>query len=113
MIEPFDEIAEAYARWYDEPEGYAILEAELACLRRIAGGFNGRWLEVGVGTDRFVSNLGIGEEIDPFDGMLALTAARGIRITPTRSESRSKAMAICFSLHAKSVSFRAATVRRG
>jgi ubiquinone/menaquinone biosynthesis C-methylase UbiE len=87
MTEPFDMIAEAYDRWYDEPEGHAILEAELACLRRVAGGFDGRWLEVGVGTGRFAANLGIGEGVDPSGEMLRLASARGVETTLARAEA--------------------------
>jgi ubiquinone/menaquinone biosynthesis C-methylase UbiE len=111
MTEPFDDIAEAYDRWYDEPEGRAILKAELACLRRAAGGFDGRWLEVGVGTGRFASNLGIGEGVDPSGEMLRLASVRGIQATPGKAESLSHgndefdgvlmALALCFILDAK------------
>lgn len=87
MTEPFDDFAEAYDRWYDEPEGRAILKAELACLRRVAGGFDGRWLEVGVGTGRFASALGIGEGVDPSGEMLRLASARGIETTLAKAES--------------------------
>jgi len=87
MTEPFDEIAEAYDRWYDEPEGRAILTAEIACLRRVAGCFDGRWLEVGVGTGRFASNLGIGEGIDPSGEMLRLASGRGVETTCAKAES--------------------------
>jgi ubiquinone/menaquinone biosynthesis C-methylase UbiE len=111
MTEPFDEIAEAYDRWYDEPEGSAILEAELACLRQVVGDFDGRWLEVGVGTGRFASNLGIGEGIDPSGEMLRLASARGIQAKPGKAESLPHgkdefdgvlmALALCFIQDAK------------
>ena len=79
MTEPFDEIADAYDRWYDEPEGRAILEAELACLRRVAGGFDGRWLEVGVGTGKLHVELArryTTAGIDLAYGMVRRTRAR-------------------------------------
>ncbi|HNQ22881.1 MAG TPA: class I SAM-dependent methyltransferase [Phycisphaerae bacterium] len=39
---------------------------------------DGRWLEVGVGTGRFASSLGVAEGIDPSPRMLAISAGRGI-----------------------------------
>lgn len=75
----FDTIASDYDAWYDEPVGQAILAAELACLRRLVGTCRGRWLEVGVGTGRFAAGLGIGEGIDPAQGMLQTAARRGVR----------------------------------
>ena len=111
MTEPFDDFVEAYDRWYDEPEGRAILEAELACLRRVAGGFDGRWLEVGVGTGRFASNLGIGEGVDSSGEMLRPALARGVVATLAKAESLPHgngvfdgvlmALALCFIQDAK------------
>jgi len=73
-LEPkFDPIADVYDRWYDAPEGRAIFAAELKCLRALCGHFNDRWVEVGVGTGRFASMLGIGEGIDPSLRMLEIS----------------------------------------
>ena len=74
----FDAIADEYDAWYDEPDGRAILAAELACLRRLVGTCRGRWLEVGVGTGRFAAGMGIGEGIDPAARMLGSAARRGV-----------------------------------
>ena len=78
MSKAFDPIAESYDQWYDSPEGRVIFGAELTCFRRLCGACTGRWLEVGVGTGRFASSLGIGEGIDPSPRMLELAARRGI-----------------------------------
>lgn len=75
----FDKIADTYDQWYDSPEGQAIFNAEAICLKRLVRSFTGRWLEIGVGTGRFASNLGIIEGIDPSLGMLKIAAARGIQ----------------------------------
>jgi ubiquinone/menaquinone biosynthesis C-methylase UbiE len=83
----FDRIADIYDRWYDSPEGEAIFDAEAMCLRRLGRSFAGRWLEVGVGTGRFASNLGIIEGIDPSLGMLKIAAARGIQAYAGCAES--------------------------
>lgn len=83
----FDRIAEAYDGWYETPEGQAIFDAEASCLRSLCPQFAGRWLEVGVGTGRFASVLGIGEGVDPSPRMLEIAARRGIRIREGCAES--------------------------
>ena len=79
MAQKFDAIADAYDRWYDTPEGQAVFQAEVACLRAIRKKVRGRWLEVGVGTGRFALALGVKEGIDPSPRMLEKAAGRGIR----------------------------------
>ncbi|AQQ71955.1 Demethylmenaquinone methyltransferase [Limihaloglobus sulfuriphilus] len=79
MKQPFDTLANEYDSWYESPRGGNIFEAELKCLRRLCPDCRGRWLEVGVGTGRFASRMGIGEGLDPSPAMLALAAARGIK----------------------------------
>ena len=78
MSGPFDTIARDYDAWYDSVEGAAIFAEEVEALLLVKGRAPGRWLEVGVGTGRFASALGVSEGIDPSPEMLALSAARGI-----------------------------------
>ena len=78
MNKPFDECFEAYDKWYDAPAGKTIFTAETKCLKLLGGSFSGRWLEIGVGTGRFASGLGIREGIDPSLPMIRMAAARGI-----------------------------------
>jgi SAM-dependent methyltransferase len=80
MTQAFDRMAEAYDRWYETPEGRALFDAELQCLRSLRGQGRGRWLEVGVGTGRFARSLGIAEGIDPAPRMLEIAASRGIQV---------------------------------
>ena len=56
---PFDKLAQRYDRWFDSTRGRAIFEAEVVCLRELIPDRAGRWLEIGVGTGRFVEALGI------------------------------------------------------
>jgi len=79
LTRAFDPIADAYDHWYDTPEGQVIFQAEVACLRLLSNEFQGRWLEVGVGTGRFASALGVTEGVDPSPRMLEKAAQRGIR----------------------------------
>jgi ubiquinone/menaquinone biosynthesis C-methylase UbiE len=85
--EIFDSVADVYDRWYDSPEGQAIFRAETICLKRLCGGFPGRWLEVGVGTGRFASHLGIIEGLDPSLSMLEIATKRGIKTSAGLAES--------------------------
>ena len=85
-MKPFDPIADSYDQWYDSPEGRAIFRAESACLTRICRERQGRWLEVGVGTGRFASALGIETGVDPSPRMLELAAKRGVKTHEGRAE---------------------------
>jgi len=79
LTQAFDPIADSYDRWYDSPEGRAIFNAEVACLRLLCRPCIGRWLEVGVGSGRFAAMLGVVEGVDPSAQMLEIAARRGIK----------------------------------
>lgn len=87
VSQAFDNVADAYDHWYDTPEGRAIFEAELKCLRLLYERSPGRWLEVGVGTGRFAFALGIADGVDPSPRMLEIAASRGISIHQGTAES--------------------------
>ena len=78
MSTPFNMYAERYDSWFESAEGQAIFEIETKCLWHAMGTIQGRWLEVGVGTGRVATRLGISEGIDPSRSMLALAVPRGI-----------------------------------
>ncbi len=82
----FDAVVSDYDRWYDAPEGRVIFRAELAGLRRAGGRLSGRWLEVGVGTGRFASELGISAGADPSSRMLEIAAERGLKTVRALAE---------------------------
>ena len=75
----FDALADRYDQWYESAEGSVILREELACLRLLCPECQRRWLEVGVGTGRFASEMGIAKGIDPSPKMLEYAAQRSIR----------------------------------
>lgn len=77
-INPMDTLASEYDRWFDSPEGNELFQIELACVQDVTGDVCGRWLEVGVGTGRFASALGIHEGVDPSEPALLLARNRGI-----------------------------------
>ncbi|MBN1804978.1 MAG: class I SAM-dependent methyltransferase [Sedimentisphaerales bacterium] len=78
MAFPFNLTAKSYDQWYDTFRGRQIFDAELECLQSVSPICEGRWLEVGVGTGRFASRMGIKEGIDSSAAMLELAAWRGI-----------------------------------
>lgn len=73
----FEELAGEYDLWYERPFGRSAFELELECLRGLLGGFD-RGLEVGVGTGRFASALGVRFGVDPSLGMLRIARGRGV-----------------------------------
>ncbi len=79
-VNPFDQSAERYDGWFDEPRGRAIFESEVQCLRPFVTDAFRPWLEIGVGTGRFAQALGVEHGIDPSPAMLEMAAKRGISV---------------------------------
>jgi len=78
-----DAAARAYDAWYDvHAEAY---ETELAAIRRLLPGYP-RILEVGVGTGRFASRLGVRLGLEPSLSMAKLAKARSVRVVQGRAE---------------------------
>ena len=69
--------ARAYDAWYDRHE--AAYETEVAALREALPG-GGRGVEVGAGTGRFGTRLGIGLSIEPDPNMAKIARARGAQV---------------------------------
>lgn len=78
LAQSFDGIAEEYDRWYETFDGQAVFRSELNCLCLLCHNFQSRWLEVGVGSGRFASALGITRGIDPSLPMLRIAAKRDV-----------------------------------
>lgn len=77
-MHPFDVWAFRYDEWYDRPFGRSAYIAEVACLQRLKPMFR-RGLEVGVGTGRFASVLGVAFGLDPSQVELRIAQARGVQ----------------------------------
>lgn len=75
MISVFDRCYEKYDTWYERNK-FAYL-SEIEALRK-ALPKKGKGLEIGVGTGRFASALGIKYGIDPSKKMLQIAGRRGI-----------------------------------
>ncbi len=85
-MNPFESLAEKYDRWYEAPFGGSAYRLEVKCLESLMGNFN-RGLEIGVGTGRFASALGVEFGVDPSYEMLTLAKARGVRCVQGVGES--------------------------
>ena len=68
-----------YDLWFESHEGKPIFETEKHCLQGLFQTGKGQWLEVGVGSGRFASSLGISAGVDPSSGMLTIASRRDIR----------------------------------
>jgi len=78
MRNPFDDAALKYDEWYDSPEGSLIYREEFECVLLVKGRAGRRWLEVGAGTGRFGSKLGVRWALDSSRPMLKLASQRGM-----------------------------------
>ena len=74
---PFETSASVYDRWYDQFPN--VFQSELLALRALLPA-PGQWVEIGVGTGRFASELGIRVGVEPTEGMAALARNRGIDV---------------------------------
>jgi ubiquinone/menaquinone biosynthesis C-methylase UbiE len=102
-IEPFEKNTSRYENWFEENK-YAY-ESELLAIEKVLSK-NKKTIEIGIGSGRFASPLGIKVGIDPSKKMLELAHKRGIDVVdavaeylPIREEAFRIAMmitTICF-----------------
>lgn len=80
----FDRHAGEYDAWFEG--NFAVYAAQVNELRAVLppGGLG---LEIGTGTGRFASRLGIQHGLDPTPAMLDLARKRGIEVVRARGES--------------------------
>jgi len=81
----FDEYAQRYDEWYEKPFGSSAFRLELECLRRLSRK-SPLSLEVGVGSGRFASALGISFGIDTSKELLKIAKGRDIKVVLGRAE---------------------------
>lgn len=82
--EPFDQHIEVYEHWFDEHS--AAYVSELLAVRALLP-FQGRILEIGVGTGRFAAPLGIDIGVEPSATAAALASDRGVNTVPGIAEA--------------------------
>ncbi len=73
----FDQYWKRYDNWYDEYK-FAYL-SEIEAIKKVLHE-KGKGLEIGVGTGRFASTLGISDGIDPSTKMATIAKSRGINV---------------------------------
>jgi SAM-dependent methyltransferase len=83
--EPFDKYSDEYDSWFDEHK--TIYESELKAVKELIPKETGNAVEIGVGTGRFGSRLGINKGIEPSDPMAKIARDRGIEVIEGRAES--------------------------
>ena len=83
--EIFDSLVERYDGWF-ERKGRLAFTSELKAIKLLIPVAEQPSLEIGVGTGRFASSLGIRFGVDPSFGMLRKASARGIRVVLGRGE---------------------------
>ena len=81
---PFESHHERYEAWFGKHE--AAYLSELLALRAFVP-WEGRGLEIGVGTGRFAGPLGVQAGVDPSAAMLAYAARRGIEVVEGVAEN--------------------------
>jgi len=81
---PFETHYMEYDRWFDENAN--LYQAELLAVRAVLPP-NGKWVEIGVGSGRFASELGIPVGIEPAERIATLARARGVRVIRGRAEA--------------------------
>jgi len=82
-IDPFEAHHQRYEAWFGKHEAAYI--SELLALRPFVP-WQGRGLEIGVGSGRFAAPLGVQVGLDPSRAMLAYAAARGIEAVQGTAE---------------------------
>ncbi|MDA8040211.1 MAG: class I SAM-dependent methyltransferase [Actinomycetota bacterium] len=82
----FEDLAARYDAWYDMASGRKLFDLELRCLRPLLSGTGPPRLEVGVGSGRFATALGIEVGLDPARAPLDLAARRGVRVVQGAGE---------------------------
>jgi SAM-dependent methyltransferase len=83
--EPFDKYSDEYDSWFDEHE--TIYESELKAVKELIPKETGNAVEIGVGTGRFGSRLGINKGVEPSDPMAKIARDRGIEVIEGRAEN--------------------------
>lgn len=85
-VQAFEDLADRYDAWYGTPGGRVLFDLELAALRPLVGAATGLTLEVGVGSGRFASALGMDVGVDAAAAPLGLAGSRGVRAVRAEGE---------------------------
>jgi len=75
---PFETRPCEYDAWFDLNEN--VYRSELLAIEELLPEKKGTWVEIGVGSGRFASKLGIDIGIEPADGIASLARERGVEV---------------------------------
>jgi ubiquinone/menaquinone biosynthesis C-methylase UbiE len=84
--EVFEKKAQEYDNWFDRHFGAGAFALELKCIKGLLDNVPKDSLEVGVGTGRFASALGIKFGVDPSSNALHYSQKRGIHVVQAVAE---------------------------
>jgi len=79
-VEAFSLYAEKYDKWFDDPNGRKIFESEVNAVRLLMKNLEPPFLEIGTGSGRFATALGIHYGVEPSDALLRIAVRRGVRV---------------------------------
>ena len=82
--EAFDELAARYDSWFERHKG--AYDSEVAALQKVIPG-SGAGLEIGFGSGRFASVLGIKNGVEPSASLRKMALQRGINVVDGVAES--------------------------
>lgn len=82
-ISPFEKHASKYDKWFDDNP--LVYESELNSVRALLP-YSGKGIEIGVGSGRFASRLGIRHGIEPSLTMANMARKRGIDVIVAKAE---------------------------
>jgi ubiquinone/menaquinone biosynthesis C-methylase UbiE len=80
---PFETHYAEYDAWFDRNAN--VYASELLAVREVLPP-PGDWVEIGVGSGRFASELGLPIGIEPADGVATLARERGVRVIKGKAE---------------------------
>ena len=83
-VAPFETHHQRYETWFEKHEAAYI--SELLALRPFVP-WEGRGIEIGVGSGRFAAPLGVQVGVDPSPAMLVYAAARGVEVVEGTAEN--------------------------
>ena len=94
-VRVFDENSERYDSWFEKRKGKLLYKMELDALKAILYGYTfHEGVEIGVGSGRFASKIGVRYGLDPSLSLLKIAIKRGItgvlgigEITPFKSSA--------------------------
>ena len=86
FINPFDQYAGEYARWFETSKGRILFQIEVEAVKLVIGDVQPPFLEIGVGTGIFASVLQIGFGIDPSYKVSYIAKKKGILVALGKGE---------------------------